>query len=162
MSTTAALVEGHYITVRYPDAGCQCGVSFDWNDRDKAHALHLLDVARAEERERIAQDIEADLLDEATRLADRMEPKWPYDDDTRSDADTVRALVERVQQAEAGREQYSQLWQKASMSVLRLTDERDEARGKLDKVRALADEAPNNLLDELRTLLAILDGPARE
>ena len=63
MSTTAALVEGHYITVRYPDAACQCGVSFDWNDRDKAHALHLLDVVRADHekvvRERIVRDIEA-------------------------------------------------------------------------------------------------------
>ncbi len=52
MSTTAALIEGHWITARYPDAACQCGAQFEWNDRDKAHALHLLDVVRAEERAR--------------------------------------------------------------------------------------------------------------
>ena len=48
---------------------------------------------------------------------------------------------------------------RAVMRALRNVEaERDAARGKLDKVRALADEAPDNLLDELRTLLAILDG----
>ena len=69
MSTTAALVEGHYIateSARRPNgvvvhqAGCQCGAQFEWNDRDKAHALHLLDVVRAEERDRIARNIEAE------------------------------------------------------------------------------------------------------
>lgn len=64
MSTTAALIEGHWITARYPDAACQCGAQFEWNDRDKAHALHLLDVARAAERERIA------------RLLDEQRDKW--------------------------------------------------------------------------------------
>jgi hypothetical protein len=69
MSTTAALVEGHYIateSTRRPNgvnvhqAGCQCGAQFEWDGRDKAHALHLLDVVRAEERERIARNIEAE------------------------------------------------------------------------------------------------------
>lgn len=95
-----------------------------------------------------------DLLDEATRLALKHDAAYYATNTSR----ILRALVERVQQAEAERQEWADLWQQASMSVLRLTDERDAARGKLDKVRALADEAPDNLLDELRTLLAILDG----
>ena len=67
MSTTAALLEGHYImTVATPGerhASCQCGTEFEWDDRDKAHALHLLDVVRADHekavRERIVRAIEA-------------------------------------------------------------------------------------------------------
>lgn len=69
-----------------------------------------------------------DLLDEATRLADG-KPQ------VRDDVRILRALIERVQQAEAERQEWADLWQQASMSVLRLTDERDAARGKLDKVR---------------------------
>ena len=106
------------------------------------------------------------LLDEATRLATMTQEDitlpWRH---AEALAPIVRALVERVREAEAERQEWADLWQQASMSVLTLQDdaktltrERDEARGKLDKVRALADEAPDNLLDELRTLLAILDG----
>ena len=78
MSTTAALVEGHYIAtesthrpngVIVHQAGCQCGAQFEWNGRDKAHARHLLDVVRAEERERIARDIEEQMREE-----ERLEP----------------------------------------------------------------------------------------
>ncbi len=69
-----------------------------------------------------------DLLDEATRLA-----RAEYVSVDVSDC--LRALVERVRDAEAERQEWADLWQQASMSVLRLTDERDAARGKLDKVR---------------------------
>jgi hypothetical protein len=70
-----------------------------------------------------------DLLDEATRLADS---EWPPAALT---TPVLRALVERVRAAEAERQEWADLWQKAAMSVLRLTDERDAARGKLDTVR---------------------------
>ena len=82
----------------------------------------------------------------------------------------MRALVERVRQAEAERQEWANLWQQASMGVLRLTDERDEARGKLDKVReAVTAELECLLHDDddpvqcgwkrtVRDVLAILDG----
>jgi hypothetical protein len=72
------------------------------------------------------RQVQYDLLDEATRLADNS-PGHPHT------ATTLRALVERVRAAEAARQEWADRWQKASMSVLRLTDERDEARGKLDE-----------------------------
>ena len=94
-----------------------------------------------------------DLLDEATRLAGVFSG-------TSMDR-TLRALVERVREAEAERQEWADLWQKASMSVLRLTDERDAARGKLDKVRAAASRYLNEC-DQSEVLasdvLAILDG----
>jgi hypothetical protein len=75
-----------------------------------------------------------DLLDEATRLAAEFNRQFPIT------AATLRALVERVQEAEAARQEWADLWQKASMSVLTLQDdaetltrERDEARAKLDE-----------------------------
>ena len=48
MSTTAALVPGHFFisqgSERY--AGCECGVRFEWSsDRDVEHARHLLSEA---------------------------------------------------------------------------------------------------------------------
>ena len=82
------------------------------------------------------RQVQYDLLDEATRLADS---EWPPAALT---IPVLRALVERVQEAEAARQEWADLWQKASMSVLTLQDdaktltrERDAALGKLDAVR---------------------------
>ena len=102
------------------------------------------------------------LLDEATRLAAEFNRQFPIT------AATLRALVERVREAEAERQEWANLWQKASMSVLTLqgdaktlTRERDAARGKLDKVRAAASRYLNEC-DQSEVLasdvLAILDG----
>lgn len=113
-----------------------------------------------------------DLLDEATRLAN----EGAYDT-----ADTLRALVERVQQAEADADGYktgeglangvAERWARRCMKA---REERDEARAKLDKVRALAvqwseeagdyvpplpaDEPYNLMVNHSRGVLAILDG----
>ena len=89
MSTTAALLEGHYImTVATPGerhASCQCGTEFEWDDRDKAHALHLLDVVRADHekvvRERIVRDIEV-----AMRRHDRAQVGFSAIGDAYADA----------------------------------------------------------------------------
>jgi hypothetical protein len=89
-----------------------------------------------------------DLLDEAERLhyeviRDDRDAEWRR---LNAEHDLVPALVERVRAAEAERQEWADLWQKASMSVLALqgdaetlTRERDAARGKLDAVRALAE-----------------------
>ena len=99
------------------------------------------------------------LLDEATRLAGVFSG-------TSMDR-TLRALVERVREAEAERQEWADLWQKASMGVLSLqgdaetlTRERDAARGKLDKVRAWLDDVYDDGTEwrDLRRLRAILDG----
>src|SRR5690606_2967266 len=82
-----------------------------------------------------------DLLDEATRLAG-VAPPGSAAEHILATPRVLRALVERVRQAEAARQEWADRWQKASMSVLRLTDERDAARGKLDKVRALVTNPP--------------------
>jgi len=101
------------------------------------------------------------LLDEATRLAAEFNRQFPIT------AATLRALVERVREAEAERQEWANLWQKASMSVLTLqgdaktlTRERDAARGKLDKVRAWLDDVYDDGTEwrDLRRLRAILDG----
>jgi len=75
-----------------------------------------------------------DLLNEATRYGERFK-NVPV-------GTMVLDLVERVQQAEAERQEWADLWQKASMSVLTLQDdaktltrERDAARAQLDAVR---------------------------
>ena len=87
------------------------------------------------------------LLDEATRLADNS-PGHPHA------AALLRALVERVQAAEQEAET------QAGIAAIR-TAERDEARGKLDKVRAAASRYLNEC-DQSEVLasdvLAILDG----
>lgn len=85
-----------------------------------------------------------DLLDEAERLhyeviRDDRDAEWRR---LNAEHDLVPALVERVRAAEAERQEWADLWQKAAMSVLRLTDERDAARGKLDTVRALVTNPP--------------------
>ena len=69
MTTTAALVEGHYFTsysngASVPKAGCECGVSFEWEGRDDLHAAHVLEVVRAEGRAQAA----AALRDEVSRV----------------------------------------------------------------------------------------------
>lgn len=86
------------------------------------------------------------LLDEATRLADNS-PGHPHT------ATTLRALVERVQAAEQEAET------QAGIAAIR-TAERDEARGKLDKVRAWLDDVYDDGTEwrDLRRLRAILDG----
>lgn len=70
--------------------------------------------------------------------------------------------IEEQARAEAERQEWADLWQQASTSVLTLqgeaktlTRERDEARGKLDKVRARLDSWDATAL---RDVLAILDG----
>jgi len=115
-----------------------------------------------------------DLLDEAEKFAAYLESH--ADDEpahvANTDGETVRALVERVQQAEAERQEWADLWQKASMSVLtlqgdaktltrerdaaredcnknasnvrRLTLELHEARAKLDTVREVVDTLRND------------------
>jgi hypothetical protein len=96
MSTTAALVEGHYIATEStsrPDgvivrqAGCQCGAQFEWDGRDKAHALHLLDVVRAE-AERHAK---ADALREAAA------------DHRPACAEGLRLRADQIERGEVGR-----------------------------------------------------------
>lgn len=130
-----------------------------------------------------------DLLDEATRLAERLPVLMGG-----SIAETLRALVERVQQAEAERQEWADLWKRASMGVLTLQDEakaltrerdswhqaaltatagesraereRDEARGKLDKVRQVAEDTSESVSNDwgwgydaaMERVLAILDG----
>ena len=111
-----------------------------------------------------------DLLDEAERLhyeviRDDRDAEWRR---LNAEHDLVPALAERVRAAEAERQEWADLWQKASMSVLRLTDERDAARGKLDTVRALVTTPPvfgdlaparwYGYADMRRDVLAILDG----
>lgn len=101
-----------------------------------------------------------DLLGQATRLADNSPDVGV--------GPLLRALVERVRDAEQGRDETFKLWQRASMSVLRLTDERDEARGKLDAVREIVTNPPvfgdiaparwYGQSDMQRDVLAILDG----
>jgi len=81
------------------------------------------------------------LLDEATRLAD-VAPPGSAAEHILATPRVLRALVERVQEAEAARQEWADRWAKASMSVLSLLDdvetltrERDEARANIDKVR---------------------------
>ncbi|MBN0040212.1 hypothetical protein JN535_08535 [Cellulosimicrobium cellulans] len=121
-----------------------------------------------------------DLLDEATRLADHLGT---------ADGELVRALVERVREAEnntetlegiveirtAERDEYktgeglangvAERWARRCMEA---RAERDAARGKLDKVRALVTNPPvfgdlapvrwYGFADMQRDVLAILDG----
>lgn len=117
-----------------------------------------------------------DLLDEATRLADS---DWPPAALT---IPVLRALIERVQQAEAERDDLALLvnehrdalgrkhtyqqsveaerdsWHQAALTATagesRAERERDEARGKLDDVRARLDSWDATAL---RDVLAILD-----
>lgn len=48
MSTTAALVKGHYRVIRHcpmreeNSAECECGVKFSWENREEEHARHVL------------------------------------------------------------------------------------------------------------------------
>lgn len=83
----------------------------------------------------------ADLLDEATRLADYLDthPELVVGDDDRR---IVRALTERVQQAEADADGESNQADYYWVGELeRVERERDAARGKLDKVRDICDQA---------------------
>lgn len=49
MSTTAALMSGHYFTSHSSPtlsyAACECGRPLNWTTRDVDHARHLLSVA---------------------------------------------------------------------------------------------------------------------
>jgi len=126
------------------------------------------------------------LLDEATRLAG-VAPPGSAAEHILATPRVLRALVERVREAEADeseqsdeadywvgqleraeaeRQEWANLWQKASMSVLTLqgdaetlTRERDAARAKLDKVRAWLDDVYDDGTEwrDLRRLRAILD-----
>lgn len=114
-----------------------------------------------------------DLLDEATRLAD--------DYRFAKTGRILRDLIERVQQAEALKNDYAQQYEdavdarvsamnerddKARDGRLRLAAaerERDAARGKLDKVRALIQTSDPDEAEAMygliaRDVLAILDG----
>ena len=95
------------------------------------------------------------LLDEAMRLADTGEREGMVVAPTR----VLRALVERVQAAE----------RRANFEAMRTVSEsieRDEARGKLDKVRALAEDTSESVNNDwgwgydaaMESVLAILDG----
>ena len=95
------------------------------------------------------------LLDEAMRLADTGEREGMVVAPTR----VLRALVERVQAAEQEAET------QAGIAAIR-TAERDEARAKLDKVRALAEDTSESVNNDwgwgydaaMESVLAILDG----
>ena len=95
------------------------------------------------------------LLDEATRLADRLHDVDP------PEVRVLRALVERVRAAEAGEREAREHMASNGYLALRMEAQRDEARGKLDKVRAAASRYLNEC-DQSEVLasdvLAILDG----
>jgi hypothetical protein len=74
-----------------------------------------------------------DLLDEATRLADS---EWPPAALT---IPVLRALVERVRAAEDRLDSATDAYDGWRNKALDLRSDLDEARGKLDKVRALAE-----------------------
>ena len=110
----------------------------------------------------IGDEVSDPLLDEATRLADFLlaHETWETAHLASTDGETVRALVERVQQAER-RANFEEM-RAASESI-----ERDAARGKLDKVRtritserarAECDCEPDGYIDWLDDTIAILDG----
>ena len=111
----------------------------------------------------------SDLLDEATRLAG-VAPPGSAAEHILATPRVLRALVEWVRAAEAERQEWANLWQKASMSVLTLQDdaktltrERDAARGKLDKARRLIPTENPELIEsgygiDSADVLAILDG----
>lgn len=95
-----------------------------------------------------------DLLDEATRLADRLHDVDP------PEVRVLRALVERVRAAEEGLGDMTfnrDVFRRAMNQALA---ERDEARGKLDAVRAWLDDVHDDGTEwrDLRRLRAILDG----
>ncbi|WP_353707621.1 hypothetical protein ABRQ22_17320 [Cellulosimicrobium sp. ES-005] len=107
-----------------------------------------------------------DLLDEATRLADNSPGVGV--------GPLLRALVERVQQAEAEARHLRSIATREvaahETQVARLAAERDVARGKLDKVREAVTAELDCLLHDdddpvqcgwkrtVRDVLAILDG----
>jgi hypothetical protein len=103
-----------------------------------------------------------DLLDEATRLADRLHDVDP------PEVRVLRALVERVQGAEAARDSWHQAALLTTADLGRVERERDEARAKLDTVRqGLVDEIAKFEhgdseegwpVHNLRNVLAIIDG----
>ena len=120
-----------------------------------------------------------DLLDEATRLAAEFNRQFPIT------AATLRALVERVQQVESDlrvarvgealgevavreRDQWHQAALTATAGESRAERERDEARGKLDAVHALAEDTSESVNNDwgwgydaaMERVLAILDGKA--
>lgn len=106
-----------------------------------------------------------DLLDEATRLAD-VAPVGSAAEQILATPRVLRALVQRVQQAEAARDSWHQAALLTTADLGRVERERDAARGKLDKVRALAESMQRAkvgggfLSGSLNTadVLAILDG----
>ena len=93
------------------------------------------------------------LLDEATRLADNS-PSHPHA------AALLRALVERVRAAEAGEREAREHMASNGYLALRMEAQRDEARAKLDVVRAWLDDVYDDGTEwrDLRRLRAILDG----
>jgi hypothetical protein len=99
-----------------------------------------------------------DLLNEATRLADE------FDEGADFDAGRVlRALVERVQQAEADARKARQLVADKGFVAVKAEVERDWARGKLDRVRRLIPTENPELIEagygvDSADVLAILDG----
>ena len=99
------------------------------------------------------------LLDEATRVADAYQREIPSG--ISPIADLLRALVERVRAAEAGEREAREHMASNGYLALRMEAQRDEARGKLDKVRAAASRYLNEC-DQSEVLasdvLAILDG----
>ena len=87
------------------------------------------------------------LLDEATRLADTGEREGMVVAPTR----VLRALVERVQQAEQEADKFRNLWDRHGKNDL--IAERDEALAKLDAVYDVGTD-----WRDLRRLRSILDG----
>lgn len=75
-----------------------------------------------------------DLLDEATRLAD-VAPVGSAAERILVTPRVLRALVERVRQAEAEQDSWHQAALLTTADLGRVERERDEARGKIDKVR---------------------------
>ena len=119
------------------------------------------------------------LLDEATRLADRLHDVDP------PEVRVLRALVERVRAAEAERDSWKTRASVAAEEMLEMStalarveflhqgcefirrkdvesvlSQRDSARGKLDAVRAWLDDVYDDGTEwrDLRRLRAILDG----
>ena len=82
-----------------------------------------------------------DLLDEATRLAG-VAPPGSAAEHILATPRVLRALVERVQEAEAARDSWHQAALLTAADLGRVEHERDAARGKLDKVRALVTNPP--------------------
>lgn len=104
-----------------------------------------------------------DLLDEATRLAANRNVFSPDDPAVR----LLRALVERVQQAETANVALERLADRAATFSRANAAERDRVRAKLEKVRTrIANERaraeknyePDGYIDWLDDTLAILDG----